>query len=168
MSGLCSIEWRLAFERRLNLYSDAMNVRNDSRDLLFLCSGNVLRSAFCELYARHLELPNRVRSAATEYRNRAIFPESRAALSALGVPANLLNAFRPTHIDDFDAPPAPNTLVYGMTRAHLASFTQSFGASFETRLILSVLGKDREVDDPYFTHRYAETFATLTDCIEAL
>lgn len=141
---------------------------NKRRSLLFLCSGNVLRSAFCELYAKHLELPFQISSGATQYRNHAIFPESRAALQELGVPGELLTTFKPRHVEDFTEALTPNTLVFGMTHAHLTAFTETFGDGHDTRLMLSVLGQGGEVDDPYFTERYDETFETLTACIEAL
>lgn len=144
------------------------SLRREPRGLLFLCSGNVLRSAFCELYAKHRGLPFRIHSAGTEYRNRALFPESRAALQALGVAAPLLNEFRPRHIEDFEESPTPNSLVFGMTRAHLGAFTATFGDGHETRLMLSVLGREEEVGDPYFTGDYNDTFELLTECVEAL
>lgn len=144
------------------------SAQREPRGLLFLCSGNVLRSAFCELYAKHRGLPFRIHSAGTQYRNRALFPESRAALQALGVAAPLLNQFRPRHIEDFEEPVEPNSLVFGMTHAHLARFTATFGDSHETRLMLSVLGREEEVADPYLTGDYTETFEVLTECINAL
>ena len=44
--------------------------------MLFVCSGNMVRSAFAELYARHLGIPITVHSAATTFRNDSIFPET--------------------------------------------------------------------------------------------
>ena len=68
--------------------------------VLFLCSGNMIRSAFAELYARHLGCALPVRSAATTYRNDAIYPQARAALLARGVPAETIAVFRPTVLLD--------------------------------------------------------------------
>src|SRR5262245_10050158 len=44
-------------------------------EIVFVCSGNVVRSAFAHLYAVHLGLPRRVRSLATRYRNPVLFAE---------------------------------------------------------------------------------------------
>ncbi len=141
---------------------------NTTRELLFLCSGNVLRSAFCELLANHLELPYQVRSAATRYRNGGLFPESRSALRDHGLPELVLDQFRSTHIEDLSPAPAPDALVFGMTREHVEAFQRQFGPTPRCELMLSVLGRPGEIDDPLHTGRYEETFATLAACVEAL
>ena len=61
----------------------------------FLCTGNVVRSAFAELYARHVGLPLPVDSAATHYENTHLLRPTREALLARGVSPALLEAFRP-------------------------------------------------------------------------
>lgn len=137
-----------------------------AHDVLFLCSGNVLRSAFCELYARHLELPLNVTSGATLYRNSALFPESRIALLDRGVDPNWLDAFRPTHIDRLS--PREGSRVFGMTNEHLRAFEAHFGSSFELALTSTLTGSHDEIDDPLHTGRYTATFERLAACVEAL
>ena len=58
----------------------------DVTSILFVCTGNMVRSAFAELYARYLGCPLQVSSAATIYRNTEIFPITGFALLARGVP----------------------------------------------------------------------------------
>ena len=141
-------------------------MRTRTKEVLFLCSGNVLRSAFCELYARHLEVPFRVTSGATVYRNDALFPESRIALLDRGVDAAWLDAFRPTHIERMS--PRPGTRVFGMTRSHLRDFERRFPGEFELALTRGLVGEPGEIDDPLHTGRYTETFDLLAACVEAL
>jgi protein-tyrosine phosphatase len=133
--------------------------------LLFVCSGNMIRSAFAELYARHLGAPLRLRSAGTIYPNSAIHPRAGAALEARGVPASWSASFRPTLLRDLE--PRSGDVLLGMTQRHLADARgQGFeGPSF---LILAALSSEAEVPDPYFEGGYDEVFDALERATAAL
>ena len=143
-----------------------IDLRPDRR-VLFLCSGNAIRSAFCELFARHLGTSLDVESAATRFRNDRMFPETRAALRERGVDAAAIETFRPRHLDELPPLP-PDTLVLGMTRDHLAGFEACREETAELRLLLELLGTDQELPDPYFTGEYEATFRLLDRAIRAL
>ena len=53
---------------------DLAEALSGASHLRFLCSGNVVRSAFAELYARHVGCPLPVDSAATTFQNAELFP----------------------------------------------------------------------------------------------
>lgn len=137
------------------------------RRVLFLCSGNAIRSAFCELFARHRGTSLAVESAATRFRNDRMFPETRAALAARGVDAEVLRSFRPRHLDELPPLP-PDALVLGMTREHLAEFAASRREALEARLLLELLGREEELADPYFTGEFEATFRLLERALRAL
>jgi hypothetical protein len=81
----------------------------------------MVRSAFAELYARHLGCPRSVRSVATTYRNERIFPDTARALRARGVEEAWIRAFRPTHLQDFAAEPRGAPIFLGMRQHHVAA-----------------------------------------------
>ena len=133
--------------------------------LLFLCSGNMIRSAFAELYAQHLGAPLRLRSAGTIYPNSAIHPRAGAALEARGVPAAWPARFRPTLLRDLE--PRSGEVLLGMTQRHL---TEAREQGFEGRsfLILAALSSGQEVPDPYFDGGYDEAFDVLERATAAI
>lgn len=96
----------------------------DARRVLFLCTGNMVRSTFADLYARHLRCPLPVRSAATDCRNDRLPSATARALEARGVPATWSRDFRPAHLsdlldelDELDE----RVPVFVMTKKHLES-----------------------------------------------
>jgi len=135
--------------------------------LLFLCSGNKIRSAFAELYARHLGMALPVRSAGTTYSNTRIHVEAARALTARGVVGAEIRGFRPQLIEALDPAPRARELVFGMTRAHLDDSRDS-GAPGPHFLLLEAVGERGEIADPYFEGGYEQVFADVARCVEAL
>ena len=138
-----------------------------SREVLFLCSGNILRSAFAEHYARHLGLALPARSGATTYQNGwGPHPEAVAALEARGVSPAAWTGWSPTHLQEVLAALSPGTLVFGMTREHLGAVAGEPLAG--AHLLTSLLGEQREIADPLYDGRYQACFAEIATCVEAL
>jgi len=125
----------------------------------------MVRSAFADLYARHLGVRKRVRSAATTYRNDRIFPETAAALLARGVSQGEIDRFRPTHVDDL-VPELDGSVVFlGMRQHHLDAM---YGWP-EYRGKVFLLDHPREIADPVLEGAdFGETFGRLTECVESL
>ncbi len=98
---------------------EALAAALDADGLVFLCSGNMVRSAFADLYAKHIGCSLPVRSGATIYRNDAIFPDAEEALLARGVDLAVIRAFRPTHIDDLVPGLEARQVFLGMRMHHL-------------------------------------------------
>lgn len=130
--------------------------------MLFLCSGNIMRSAFAELYARHVGVPVRLRSAGTTYRNSALHPATARALARRGVAAALVGAFQPTYLPaERSSEIGRGTVVFGMTRAHLADITGSF-------LLNELRGRHAEISDPIDHHDPGAIFDQVALCVDAL
>jgi protein-tyrosine-phosphatase len=125
----------------------------------------MIRSAFAELYARHLGTSLRLRSAGTCYPNSAIHPRAGHALEVLGVPPAWTSQFRPTLLAELE--PREGEVLLGMTREHLAEArAQGFvGPAF---LILGALSSEQEVPDPYFEGGYEEAFDVLARATSAV
>ncbi len=140
----------------------------EAEGVLFLCSGNILRSAFAELYARHLGLPLPVRSAATTYVNTRIHPEAVRALRARGVPPERIAAFRPTPLAWIRDELRPEMVAFGMTREHLAALAPLGERAPRGFLLTELLGRDTELADPLLSGEYDETFARIAECVETL
>lgn len=139
-----------------------------AEDLLFLCSGNILRSAFAELYARHLDCPLPARSAATTYSNERIHPAVPRALQARGVVLGALGEFRPRHMGDAGVHVGPRTLVLGMTRDH-AEALRALGLDAPPAFLLShASGLREEIGDPFLTGEYCLAFDAIARHVDAL
>ena len=144
---------------------------NGAGALVFVCSGNMVRSAFAELYARHLGLRVPVASVATTYRNDGLYRETLEALLARGVAEGPLRAFRPTHVEDLTGvwadrvAGAEGTVVLGMTRSHLAALPDGARAW----LLEEVLGSREEIPDPVLEGAsFERTFDRVAACVEEL
>jgi len=142
---------------------------HEATALRFLCTGNAVRSAFAELYARHLGCPLPVDSAATLYRNAELFPETRAALLERGVAARTLERFAPRHLDRLEPDPDPRLLVLGMSLAHLAAWRARFPGHGNAFRLAEVLGRAEDIADPVLEGAaFRPTFERVACCVEAL
>ena len=140
-----------------------------ARGVLFLCTGNMVRSAFAELYARHLGSPLPVASAATRYRNDHLMAETARALEARGVSSAWTRAFRPRHIADVLDDLDPGTLVLGMARMHLDALARRPELRRRAFLLALVRGEALEIADPVLEGADFElTFARVAGCVETL
>lgn len=145
-------------------------VLGDATRLVFLCSGNVVRSAFAELYARSLDCPVPVASAATTFRNPAIFPETVRALRDYGVEGALVAGFRPTHLDELPFDSAGGDVVLGMTGEHVRYFgrlrPELAARAFR---LASILGHETDIADPVLEGAdFGATYAHVARCVERL
>ena len=142
---------------------------DDAQRIVFVCSGNMVRSAFADLYARHIGFPREVASIATTYRNDGLYPETFHALRERGLADGVLRAFRPTHVDDaghlFDA----DTVLLAMTHRHLDALRHSPAAGCPAFLLSRVLGREDEIADPVLEGAdFGRTFHTVERCVDAL
>jgi protein-tyrosine-phosphatase len=149
------------------VHPELQRALDDADGLLFLCSGNMIRSAFAELYARHLGIALPVRSAGTTYSNTRIHVEAACALTARGVVGAEIREFRPQLIEALDPAPRQRELVIGMTRAHSHDSRHS-GAPGPHFLMRDAVGEPGEIADPYFEGGYEQVFRDLARCVEAL
>lgn len=136
--------------------------------LAFLCSGNMIRSAFAELYARHLACPLPVRSGATVYRNDAIHAATARALQARGVDPGWTNGFRPTHLSELLPQMDERAVFLGMTREHLHALPPDPSYAARAFLLTAALDRGDEIADPMFHGGLEPALATIAACVEAL
>jgi protein-tyrosine-phosphatase len=131
--------------------------------VVFLCSGNMVRSAFADLYARHLGCPLPVRSAATVYYNEGIFPDTARALLARGVAREAVAAFRPVHIEDL-VPSLRGAAVFLAMRHHHIEAVEPWPEHHARSFLLDA---PHEIADPVLEGAdFDETFARVARCVE--
>ena len=144
----------------------------EARSVRFLCTGNAVRSAFAELYARHLGCPLPVDSAATRFQNTELFAETRAALAARGVAREAYASFRPRHLRAL-GPQGEGELascvVFGMTADHLDAWRALHPGHERVFLLGALLGAGDPIADPVLDGAsFEDAFATLERCVRAL
>jgi protein-tyrosine-phosphatase len=141
-------------------------VLDDCSQVVFVCSGNAVRSAFAHVYAEHLGLPRTVRSLATRYHNATLFAETARALAARGVGARAIAAFRSEHVDTGLARIAPDAVLFGMRAHHLPPLCGHRERAF---LLPAVLGESDEIADPVEEGAdFEATFARIERCVTSL
>jgi protein-tyrosine-phosphatase len=142
---------------------------SDSSRILFLCSGNMVRSAFAEGYAVGRLCPLPVSSAATVYRNGRILVETELALRQRGVSEEWLSAFRPTYLGDVLDDLDPNTLVLAMARMHCEPLRAHRSLARRTFLLENLLGSEADILDPVMDGaEFNPTFERIARCVDVL
>jgi protein-tyrosine-phosphatase len=137
--------------------------------VLFLCTGNMVRSAFADLYARHLGCPLPVTSAATVYRNDHLLAETARALAERGVPADWIRSFRPRHVDDLLSSLPERTLILAMADMHLEALAGHPALRRRAFLLASLSGEPGAIADPVLDGAdFAATFERVARGVEAL
>jgi len=142
---------------------------DEARCILFVCTGNMVRSAFAELYASQRGCPLPVRSAATLYRNDHLFPETARALEIRGVPVERTRAFRPTHLDDLAGTLEAPAVAFGMTARHLEALAVRTELPCRAFRLAELLGAARDIRDPVLEGAdFDQTFREIERCVDAL
>ena len=130
--------------------------------ILFVCHGNICRSASAQMVMRQilreqgLDGGIMADSAATsreEIRND-VYPPMKRALEAIGVPIlhHRARQAKAAEYDDWD-------YIIGMDDENMWNLNRIFGGDPEKKcsMLMSWAGEDgREVDDPWYTGRHAE------------
>ena len=140
----------------------------EASEIVFLCTGNMVRSAFAHVYAEHLGCPRPVRSAATVYRNEGLFAETASALRRRGVDEAAIKDFRSTHLDDLIDELPTDAVVLGMRHGHLAALA---GRPDLVRraFLLGELVNGGEIEDPVLEGAdFEATFTAVALCVEEL
>ncbi|MFT5286697.1 MAG: protein-tyrosine-phosphatase [Planctomycetota bacterium] len=136
--------------------------------IAFLCSGNMIRSAFAHLYARHLNCPLPVRSAGTIYENTRIHPETAANLVGRGVNSGWTLAFKPTHLSQLLPQLDERTIVFGMKFEHLLVLPKDPDFTRRSFLLTNLLDRDEELADPMFEGGLENVLDTIAECVDTL
>jgi protein-tyrosine-phosphatase len=134
-----------------------------AKTIYFVCSGNIIRSAFAELFARHLGL-NNIASYGTTYQNTTIHQRSAIKLKELGVPENWINEFQPRHINSLDEFNDHDLHVI-MTNKHHSDLLREGIRESQIVYITEYLGMKVNVEDPYFSNNYEEAYKTISEAV---
>lgn len=136
--------------------------------ILFLCSGNIIRSAFADLYSRHIGVEKNILSAGTTYFNSRITKEAESKLISLGVDNNIISEFSPTHISNLALSNFSKIIVFGMKRAHLSDFDLFPEKVIAKYLLSEIQGTREEIADPYFEGGYGSVFIQIKNYVDEL
>ncbi|MBN2651334.1 MAG: hypothetical protein JXR63_03050 [Spirochaetales bacterium] len=123
--------------------------------ILFVCSSNVCRSPFAELYTKYLleKKPSRtniewIQSSAVFNRSKEIFPKTKTYLLKNGVSEESINNFSPsfkkTHPERFEEA----DIIIGMTKTHKWETPRKFRKKFITLSEL-VDKRYKAIPDPF-------------------
>ena len=139
-----------------------------SERVLFVCSGNMIRSAYAELWARHRGCPRPVLSVGTTYFNDALHPRTAAALLERGVDEAWVRSFRPTHLSRLGASELAGACAFGMTEEHLRDLAVHPERPASAHLLSALDGGPRELADPLFHGDWRAAFARIEHCVDEL
>lgn len=142
------------------------------RKILFVCHGNICRSAMAEAMCREM-LRERgildvvVDSAATsreEIGNR-MYPPAQAKLREKGVPIGEHRARQLTRADYDDC-----DWLIGMDAANMRNMARICGGDPARKMhrLLELCGEARDIADPWYTGDFEQTYEDLSLGLEAL
>lgn len=124
--------------------------------ILFVCSSNVCRSAFCDFVFKKMvaedpdlsEMIDKIDSAAVFNRSKSLFPKTARYLTQIGFDKEELDKFTPRfirdHKDIFDAA----DIIIGMTKSHYRMLPAKYKAKFKT-LSEVAIGQYKAIPDPW-------------------
>ena len=151
------------------LPQDLADALHAATSLRFVCSGNMVRSAYAELLTRHLGCSLPIDSVGTTYRNAGLYPDTRSALVGLGVSAQECDAFRPRHLADIDEPrPRVGRVAFGMTSAHLREYRRLCPGE-PVFLLRELVGDPQPIGDPVLDPiPFEAAFGVVERCVRVL
>ena len=146
--------------------SELQQLARAATEVVFVCSGNIVRSAYAELFGRHvLRLKVPLRSCATTYRNQRIHVTTERTLRLRGVPFEALEEFHPTFVTDLQPTPGPGSLLLAMREAHLEILREH---GLDGVLLGEVLEPGREIADPVLEDaEFPAVFAEIEAALRA-
>lgn len=144
-----------ANNRLTNIMTDIKGkTRNKSLKLVFICSGNIIRSVFAEFLAKKYFISKDkaivFESAGCFYQNSKISSLAKNWLHKEGISIQEINSHNPrllsNYMDDF----SKTDLFIGMTSEHI-DYLNNYNIDIPAFLIKDlVLNKREDVLDPYF------------------
>lgn len=150
-------------------------IKKDEITILFLCSGNIVRSPAAEMLLE-LELEKRfgktrikLISGATTYFNERLLDITKDYLIKEGVPPERIFKFFPRNVKKYPELLEEADIIIGMTGTHVRLIPKKYRAK---AFILSKLatGKKYNIPDPWgdALDTYLEIFAIVKDYIKQL
>jgi protein-tyrosine phosphatase len=142
--------------------------------ILFICSGNIIRSPYAEILFEHLinddprlESKIQAESGAVTYRNYSISRESYEQLIKEGVQPDRISQFKPRHHNDHPRMFEKADLILVMAKSHLRRIPSKYHG--KTYLFLDFTQDISEsVPDPFFDPPYERAFDLIKDALLSL
>jgi len=139
--------------------------------ILFVCSGNICRSAYADFFFRRLlseteDLKNKfeIKSGALSFKNSSIDPRTVKSLMSEGFSKDVLNSHIPRIVNEHEYLLEEADLIIGFTSGHRLNTPKEFRNKFQM-LSQLVVSKKIDIGDPYFTESFEE-FKLIVDRIK--
>lgn len=142
--------------------------------ILFLCHGNICRSPMAEFIfkemvrKRGLQDEYYVESAAvsTEELGNPLYPPARRCLSGHGIPFDLARQARQVRAEDYDR----FDMIICMDRSNLNWLRRIISTDPEGKIhmMMPIVGKARDVADPWYTGDFEATYRDIVEVSEAM
>ena len=141
--------------------------------ILFVCHGNICRSPMAEYVMKDMVkragLAGRfeIASAATSYEEigNPVYPPARRELQkhGIGCAGHAARHMERSDYDDYD-------WLVGMEEVNLRNMRRICGGdpAGKIRLLLSFAGKRQDIDDPWYTGRFAEVYDQVAEGCRAM
>ena len=148
-------------------------VNDEPIRILMVCHGNICRSPMAEFVLKDmvkragLERRFEIASAATSYEEigNPVYPPARRELQKHGIGC-AGHAARHMEREDY----AHYDYLIGMEAVNLRNMRRICGGDPEgkMRLLLSFAGREQDIDDPWYTGRFAEVYGQVVEGCTAL
>lgn len=137
--------------------------------VLFVCHGNICRSAMAEAMLKHMDTEGRFQADSAATHTDAIgypmYSPARSKLAEYGIPAGNHRA-RQVCRSDYDC----YDLIIGMDEYNIRNLKRLFNGDPENKVVkmMSYCGSDRDVADPWYTGDFEKTFQDLDVALKEL
>jgi protein-tyrosine phosphatase len=144
--------------------------RSNQFSIIFICSGNIIRSPYAHLLFEHLlkddkDLSTKIKveSGAVTYRNYSISLESHDELLKEGISSERIQ-FKPRHFMDYPDMFQRADLILVMAKGHLRSIPE--GYRDKAFLLLEFTnGKSENIPDPYFNPPFSRAYIIIKNSL---
>ncbi|MHA1379922.1 MAG: arsenate reductase/protein-tyrosine-phosphatase family protein [Candidatus Helarchaeota archaeon] len=158
--------------KKKEMIIEKLKNENDDIHILFVCSGNIIRSAYSEILLEKM-LQDKygktnivTESGALVYNNDSIHFKTKRALLEKGVPKERIKRHKPKHIDYYREMFNKADIIFGYSNSHIEELKDFEDKSF---LIWDfAFGEKKEIADAWFTGQFEESFAQIDQCLEKI
>lgn len=160
--------------RNARQLSEIKSTNSKPLSIVFICSGNVIRSAYAELLFEKMVTETtclrgriRVHSGAVQYHNTRIYPEIVPFLIEEGVAETRIKNFKSRHVDDYPELLSDSDLILVMTKSHIIRIPDLY--KDKSFLVYQYgTGEDLEIPDPYFEPPMDRAIRMLNEALNGL